>query len=529
MSRVAATKRKKVSLRTLQTEKPAYAEPASVHRGETAQEIVMNTKGKWCVLAFFVLLVLGTTVPALAQDARAGQAQSVTATPVASTAASQAPQPSEEALLGTLPPELRGTAAAFLREKDDEAKEQLLWKLVAEANGPSGGYRVPPKARQFVIALVDSKQCPRKSQPCIGLVSATLKDTPDALLRQALERWISSHPDSEVAVTALDELFEVKSNELAQLLERRIDLAKATGDSAALRTLGHAQERLGSYGWGVARLPSFFWDAPPVFSVKPASAPIRVLAISDFGTGPEEQQLPADAMLKYHRAHPFDFGLTLGDNYQDDGAHSPTDSRWQEYWGRWFPRLGIPFYVSLGNHDWGSPDGPAAEILYSQKSVTWRLPAPYYTFTAGSVQFYALNTVLMSEAQLLWLREELNKSTAKWKVVYGHYQVYSAVRGDNDELIKRLLPILQENHVDVYLCGHEHLFQHLKRGGGVNFFVNGAAGGGARTVEQRGYQGLLFVAEKEQGFTVLEADGSSLTVKFIGEDSRQLYDYTLRK
>jgi hypothetical protein len=489
----------------------------------------MSTKWKWSVSALFVVLISGTVQAGKVRDGSAGRAQSETPTPVASTVASQTPQPSEEALLGTLPPELRGTAAAILREKDDEAKEQLLWKLVEEANAPSGGYRVPPKVRQFVIALVDAKQCPRNSQPCIGLISATLKHTRDPLLQQALERWISSHPDSEVAVTALDGLLDVASDELSQLLQRRIDLAKASGDSAALRTLGRAQERLGSFGWGVATLPSFFWNAPPLFSVRPVSTSIRVLAISDFGTGPEEQRLAADTMLKYHRAHPFDFGITLGDNYQDDGAHSPTDPRWDEYWGGLYPRLGIPFYASLGNHDWGFPDGPAAEILYSQKSVAWRLPAPYYTFTAGSVQFFAVNTVLMSEAQLLWLREELAKSTAKWKVVYGHYQVYSALRGDNDELIKRLLPILEENHVNLYLCGHEHLFQHLKREGGVHFFVNAAAGGGARSVEQQAYDGLLFVAENQQGFTVLEADGSSLRVRFIGEDGGQLYDYTLRK
>jgi len=518
-----------VNLRTLQTERLAYAKPVSVHRSGATEEIVMNTKWKWCVSALFVLLISGTFHVGKVQDARAGQAQSVTATPAASTVASQTPQTSEDTLLGTLPPELREAGAAILREKDDEAREQLIWKLLREAGGPSGGYRVTPNVRQFVIALVDANKCSGKWQPCISRVSATLKETSDPLLRQALERWISSHPDPEVAATALDELFEVSSNELAQLLERRIDLAKASRDSSALRTLGRAQERLGSYKWGVARLPSFFWNAPPVFSVKPASAPIRVLAISDFGTGDEEQRLPADTMLKYHRAHPFDFGITLGDNYQDDGAHSPTDPRWQEYWASHYPQLGIPFYVSLGNHDWGSPDGPAAEILYSQKSGAWRLPAPYYTFTAGSVQFFTLNTVLMSEAQLLWLRGELEKSTAKWKVVYGHYHVFSALRGDNDELIKRLLPILEQNHVDLYLCGHEHLFQHLKPEGGVHFFVNGAAGGGGRAVHEQAYDRLLFVAENRQGFTVLEADGTSLTVRFIGEDGGHLYDYTLRK
>jgi hypothetical protein len=489
----------------------------------------MNTRWKWCVSALFVFLISGRVHFGEGRGALAGQAQGPAPAQVAGTLATQIPRANEDALLGTLPPGLREAGAAILREKDDEAKEQLIWNLLRAANGPSGGYGVTPKVRQFVIALVDANQCRGKWQPCISRVSATLKETPDPLLRQALERWSSSHPDPEVAVTALDELLEVDSHELSRLLQKRIDLAKESGDPAELRTLGRAQERLGSYGWGVARLPSFFWDTPPVFSVKAGSVPIRVLAISDFGTGLKEQQLPADSMLKYHRTNHFDFGITLGDNYQDDGAHTPTDSRWQDYWERHYLRLGIPFYVSLGNHDWGSPDGPAAEILYSQKSVAWRLPAPYYTFTAGSVQFFALNTVLMSEAQLLWLREELRTSTAQWKVVYGHYQVYSAVRGDNDELIKRLLPILEENHVDLYLCGHEHLFQHLKREGGVHFFVNGAAGGGARSVEKPAYGGLLFVAEKKAGFTVLEADGSSLRVRFIGEEGEQLYQYVLRR
>src|SRR3972149_3106952 len=246
----------------------------------------MNTKCKWCVLPF-VLLISGTLHVGTVWPASAGQAQNVTATHVDSTATSRTPQASEEALLGTLPPEPREAGAAILREKDDDAKERLLRKLVVEANAPSGGNRVPPKARRFVVALVDAEQCLRNSKPCIALVSATLKHTPDPLLREALERWISSHPNANVAATALDGLFGVAGHELSQLLQLRIDVARSSGDSVALRTLGRAPERLGQNGWGVARLPSFFWDAPPVFSVAPASASLRIVAISDFGTGPE--------------------------------------------------------------------------------------------------------------------------------------------------------------------------------------------------------------------------------------------------
>lgn len=339
----------------------------------------------------FLLLVPGTLHLGTVSPASAQQSQSAPATQVASPVASQTPPQGDEALLGTLPPELREAGAAVLREKDDDAKARLVRKLVKEANAPSGGSLVPPKDREFLIALVDAKQCPRNSSQCINLFTATLKEKPDPALRVALERWVSSHPDPEVSVTALKALLDVNGFELSRLLQERVDFARASGTEGAQQTLGHAQERLGWTNRGVAVLPGFFWDPPPVFSVAPDSASIRVRAISDFGKGPEVQQKAAEAMLMLHRAQPFDFGLTLGDNYQDDGAHSPTDSRWQEYWGRWYPQIGIPFYVTLGNHDWRSPDGPAAEILYSQKSPEWRFPAPYYTFTAGPVRFFAVS------------------------------------------------------------------------------------------------------------------------------------------
>ncbi|MPZ21478.1 MAG: hypothetical protein GEV06_26850 [Luteitalea sp.] len=75
---------------------------------------------------------------------------------------------------------------------------------------------------------------------------------------------------------------------------------------------------------------------------------------------------------------------------------------------------------------------PLSEILYSEKSESWHFPARYYSFTAGAAQFFQLDTVDLSERELRWLDEELAKSTAPWKVVYGHYQIYSATRGDND-------------------------------------------------------------------------------------------------
>ena len=61
------------------------------------------------------------------------------------------------------------------------------------------------------------------------------------------------------------------------------------------------------------------------------------------------------------------------------------------------------------------------------------MPAAYYTFQAGAVQFFALDTDLISEAQLRWLTESLDKSVATWKVVYGHHPIYSAGQHEDNE------------------------------------------------------------------------------------------------
>ena len=141
----------------------------------------------------------------------------------------------------------------------------------------------------------------------------------------------------------------------------------------------------------------------------------------------------------------------------------------------------IPFFAVTGNHDWGFADSAAAEILYSRQSPTWRMPALYYSFTAGPVQFFALATQAWSETQRNWLDQELQRSTARWKIVYGHHPIYSyGVHGDTPELQESLLPVLKNRGANIYLVGHDHLVQHLKPEGGVHFFVAPAAGQSAR-------------------------------------------------
>lgn len=432
-----------------------------------------------------------------------------------------------ELLADRLPTALRPAGQAIVDQKDPKLRGAALTKLLADTPGANETERLM-KVTPFIAGLIDATECPEtsptftsRSSSCFAFIARALRRTGDPTLLPMVERWAASHPNPRLAVEALERLAEYRKEQTSELLRKRIAIARANHDTDALLTLGRTQEAMGS------QLPAFLWNAPPVFEAKPASPSLRIVAIGDSGTGSSIQESCAKTVARLHSQQPFDFGITLGDNYQDDGPHSPADPRWQKYWERYYPQLGIPFYATLGNHDWNNPAGPAAGLLYQNPS--WKLPALYYTYTAGPVQFFVLNTVLLSERQRLWLERELKTSTARWRVVYGHYQIYSALRGDNTALIRDVLPLLEANQADLYLCGHEHLFQHIKPKGRVHLFVNGAAGAGARAAEKKDYPNVLFMAERKQGFSILEATEASLTVKFVDDEGAEIYQHTLRK
>ncbi|KAK3019638.1 hypothetical protein RJ639_005000, partial [Escallonia herrerae] len=60
------------------------------------------------------------------------------------------------------------------------------------------------------------------------------------------------------------------------------------------------------------------------------------------------------------------------------------------------------------------------------------------------------------------LGSALKESNAKWKIVVGHHTLKSAGHhGNTKELIKQLLPVIQENNVDLYINGHDHCLEHI--------------------------------------------------------------------
>jgi len=252
------------------------------------------------------------------------------------------------------------------------------------------------------------------------------------------------------------------------------------------------------------------------------------------------------------------------------------------------------YLVSGNHDYYGGDKGIAAEIEYTNKSTRWNMPAHYYdkvltgkdgvtvhligvdtwrlnggdTYVAYDVKTGRMalrneshvhhqyktgvmekakrdillkmfeedkdaeNPVTFSadQAQLTWLDTVLKNTTADWKVVMGHFPVYSCTtgeHGDTPNLIKYLLPVLQDNKVDMYFNGHDHILQHILKDG-IHFFGSGA-GAMKHTGINSNYTGLMGSHTGHYGFMIHDVSKTEVKTTFVDDQGTLPYTYTITK
>jgi acid phosphatase len=230
--------------------------------------------------------------------------------------------------------------------------------------------------------------------------------------------------------------------------------------------------------------------AAPVTAAWAAGEPaLNFLAVGDWGReGQDNQAEVAGEMAKVAAALDARFVISVGDNFYEDGVAGVDDPQWKASFEDVYaaPSLQVPWHVALGNHDYHGDT--QAQIDYSARSRRWRLPARWYARRetapdGATMDLFVLDTSpLISayykdgaekvkvagqdvEAQLAWFDTALAASTADWKIVVGHHPVYSGnAEGGETDLQARLDPILQKHRAPLYLNGHDHDLQHVRRG-----------------------------------------------------------------
>jgi tartrate-resistant acid phosphatase type 5 len=438
---------------------------------------------------------------------------------------SKAEPPPIEEVAGRLPPEVGDAARKWLHEDPSELRSLLAFSPGALEQEVMVALASEPEAADFVLGRMagETAQTDRLILRVVTFDPFWV-DEPGVL--GGLQKLAESAEDPDLMLAYLDAERRIEVKRLRKVLAARIAEARKAGDTRALDTLAAADERWILLERG-ASLPGFMRNPPAVFRVKPAGQPIRVVGMGDFGTGTQAQKDVAAAIVRMGAAQPFDFGVTFGDNFYPSGMTGPDDMRWRDWWEALYGPLGVVFYPSLGNHEWYSDDGAAAEVAY--RSPSWRLPAPYYSFTAGPVQFFVVDTTEMSEAQVLWLDKAIGASASRWKVVYGHHPIFAPERNAKSGMYmnvmrERLWPVIR-GRVDAYLCGHQHAMAHMEPKDGVHFFMSG---GGGAPLNKVAMKGAIF-AESRFGFLTLEAAEARMTIGIFDSEGKPFDSETITK
>ena len=245
------------------------------------------------------------------------------------------------------------------------------------------------------------------------------------------------------------------------------------------------------------------------------------------------------------------FIVTCGDNFHDGGVKALADPFWKVNYENVYTAtsLMIPWYITLGNHDYEG--NVEAELEYAKTSKRWIQPGRYFSFTrktqdSTSILFLVLDSSPFIQsyqnderdkhhvkdqdttAQVLWCDSILSTSKAKWKFVFFHHPAYSAssTHGSTLEIQNTFVPLFEKYHVDACFSGHDHDLQHSRpENSAVEYF---GCGGGSET-RPAGKSLFTKFSKASLGFGVVSVTRSTMKFSFINEKGMRIYTYEINK
>jgi len=226
-------------------------------------------------------------------------------------------------------------------------------------------------------------------------------------------------------------------------------------------------------------------SAPPGASTRPiapptsipatrSSGPLTLAVVGDFGrcheAGAECEAEKAVARLVDSWAPAY--VLTTGDNNYPAGTSATMAPNLQPY--RAYIEAGR-FLPALGNHDWGTGNGPRAYLAQFRPPGNGR----YYHATVGDLGLWVLDSdehepdgLDADSVQARWLRAGLAASPTPLNVVIVHHPPYSS--GAHGSSARLRWPFALWG-ADAVLSGHEHSYERLAVKG-IPYIINGSGG-----------------------------------------------------
>ncbi|MGG6268196.1 metallophosphoesterase family protein [Leptolyngbya sp. AN10] len=269
-------------------------------------------------------------------------------------------------------------------------------------------------------------------------------------------------------------------------------------------------------GKTLSRSPEQVSGMPQTVSEPPKTAGkelmLRFVAVADSGAGDRNQFASANAMAGYHKKNPYSLVTLAGDNIYNSGEMERVGIAFEEPYAPLLKQE-VRFRACLGNHDIRTENGDP-QVRYANFNMNGR----YYTYREKDVQFFVLDTNGNADwkDQMAWLNAELGRSTAPWKIVYGHHPIYSSGHyGTDAEMIRKFAPLFKQHQVQLYINGHEHHYERSTSIDGTTYLVTGIGGASLRPV---GRSKTTEYSVSRFGFSAIEVYPDRLQIEGIGTD-----------
>ena len=217
---------------------------------------------------------------------------------------------------------------------------------------------------------------------------------------------------------------------------------------------------------------------------------------------------------------PPSFVLNTGDNFYYCGIQNTSDPQINEDYTALFGGLGLTWYHSLGNHDYGF--SPEAQLALNETIPGWIMDARYYHRRVSISSSIIANIIVLDtnpcvrdyrgtdrrrwdpcgtqypdcspiaepcrfheniisqdcDAQLVWARQTLDNittasasaSTSEWIIVIGHHKAEEIDAADFQTTF------LDDPRIHLYLNGHTHNLEHYEINGQAKYMTTGAGG-----------------------------------------------------
>ncbi len=238
--------------------------------------------------------------------------------------------------------------------------------------------------------------------------------------------------------------------------------------------------------------------------------------------------------------------IAAGDIHHFNGVASVSDPLWMTNYELIYahPGLMLDWYPILGNHEYRG--NTQAVIDYSGVSRRWVMPSRYYTRVVKSkkvsvrlvfidttplIQKYRKDSTTYPDAgkqdmgaQLSWIDATLRNAREDWVICIGHYPIYADTpksESERTDMQQTLLPVLRRHkNVAMYLCGHIHNFQHIRKAGDdIDYVVNSSA---SLSRKVNPVEGTVFCNPGE-GFSVISADKNTLRLYMIDKQGNVIH------